>query len=214
MDASLMNDPYQTLGVERGADEDQIRAAYRQQAKATHPDTGGSTEEFIRGQKAFELLNDPVRRKVFDETGYDLQLADAMDLQGMLVIETLVNDIVLDSREPGSFDPVAGMRAKLLDDIIKARFHIHEMEGHRARIDDHRLRLKKSTGNDILGYMLRARAEAISGVIGDAEKKIAATERALEMLDGYVYAINEVVDDSVAASAAMQALSAELGKDG
>lgn len=117
-----MIDPYVLLGVERDADEAAIKSAYRKVAKAAHPDSGGDAEQFARLQTAYELLKDPVRRKVFDDTGYDPQLADAKDLKGLLMLETLVNEFILDEREPGSFDPVAAMRRKLTDDILKSRF--------------------------------------------------------------------------------------------
>ncbi|MGV8935578.1 MAG: J domain-containing protein [Allorhizobium sp.] len=185
-----MIDPYETLGVERDADDERIKTAYRRVSKTTHPDTGGSAEDFLLGQQALELLLDPVRRKFFDETGYDLQLADPADLQGLLVIEKLVNDIVLDDREPGTFDPIAGMRDKLADEIGKARFQIREMEGHLARIQNHLDRLGKHPGRDVLGYMLRNRMQAIAGLVTDAAARIEATEHAHAMLNAYSYAVN------------------------
>jgi curved DNA-binding protein CbpA len=39
-------DPYETLGIDRGADEQAIKAAYRKVVKAAHPDSGGDTEAF------------------------------------------------------------------------------------------------------------------------------------------------------------------------
>ena len=48
--------PYQVLGIQPGADEEAIKAAYRQKAKETHPDHGGSAEAFQRVQEAYESL--------------------------------------------------------------------------------------------------------------------------------------------------------------
>ena len=122
---------------------------------------------------------------------HDPELADPADLQGLMVIEKLVNDIVLDEREPGSFDPLARMRAKLAEDIRKARFHIREMEGHSARIERHIQRLQMQPGTDVLGYMLRARIAAIAKVIDEAGRQIAASTRASDMLEGYSYVLDE-----------------------
>ncbi|MDE1993290.1 MAG: J domain-containing protein, partial [Rhizobiaceae bacterium] len=102
-----MTDPYEILGIGRDASEEQIKAAYRKKAKTAHPDSGGDVEAFGRLQKAYELLLDPVRRKVFDDTGYDVELTDAVDLQALVAIEKLITEMVLDEREPGTFDPVA-----------------------------------------------------------------------------------------------------------
>ncbi|MCX8999805.1 DnaJ domain-containing protein [Rhizobiaceae bacterium BDR2-2] len=178
------------LGVERDADEQAVKLAYRKAAKAAHPDSGGDAEQFARLQAAFDLLKDPVRRRVYDDTGYDPQLADAKDLKGLMMIETLVNDFILDEREPGSFDPVAAMRRKLSDDILKSRFHILELERHRARVRKHLDRIGRKPETDVLGSMLRARSQSIADAIRQAETQIEAIEQAYTMLEGYSYELD------------------------
>jgi len=214
-------DPYVLLGVERDADEAAVKSAYRKVAKAAHPDSGGDADQFARLQTAYELLKDPVRRKVFDDTGYDPQLADAKDLKGLLMLETrrkvfddtgydpqladakdlkgllmletLVNEFILDEREPGSFDPVAAMRRKLTDDILKSRFHILELERHRTRVRKHMDRLGRKPETDVLSSMLRARSQSIAEAIRNAEAQIEAIEQAYTMLEGYSYELETMV---------------------
>ena len=185
-----MIDPYEVLGVSREADGTAIKSAYRKRAKTAHPDTGGDVNLFSRLTMSFELLNDPIRRKVYDETGYDPELADTKDLQGLVILETLVNEMILDEREPGSFDPVAAMRRKLTDKVVNARFHILEMERHRARIRNHLDRMARKPGTDVLGRMLRARCQTISDAITRSETEIVNIEQAYGMLDGYAYEID------------------------
>ncbi|MFB6210073.1 MAG: J domain-containing protein [Halobacteriales archaeon] len=49
----------EVLGVDRGADEETIRRAYREKVKDVHPDTeSGSKEEFQRVQAAYERLTE------------------------------------------------------------------------------------------------------------------------------------------------------------
>lgn len=62
-------DFYQILEISRSANGDQIRAAYRRMAKRYHPDSAGTadTEAFRRAQDAYETLNDPSRRRAYDE---------------------------------------------------------------------------------------------------------------------------------------------------
>ncbi|OCP18831.1 molecular chaperone DnaJ [Ensifer sp. LC54] len=182
-----MIDPYEMLGVDRDANDQAIRTAYRKAAKAAHPDSGGDAEQFARLQAVYDLLKDPVRRKVFDDTGYDPQLAEPRDLKGLMMLETLVNDFILDEREPGSFDPVAAMRRKLSDDIVKSRFHILELERHRARVRKHLDRLGRRPETDVLGSMLRARSRSIAEAIKTTEEQIKTIEQAYEMLEGYSY---------------------------
>jgi len=192
-----MIDPYETLGVESDADNAAIKLAYRKQAKTSHPDTGGDTDAFARLTTCYELLIDPIRRKVYDDTGYDPVLADSKDLEGVLLLETLMNEIILDEREPGSFDPVAAMRRKLTDQIVSARFHILEMERHRGRIRNHLDRIGRRPETDVLGRMFRSRTETIAEAITKSEAQIEAIERAYTMLEGYSYEMMpEVVKDA------------------
>jgi curved DNA-binding protein CbpA len=184
--------PYVMLGIERDADGEAVKTAYRKIAKSAHPDSGGDAEQFGRLQACYDLLKDPVRRKVYDDTGYDPQLADVRDLEGVVVLETLINDFILDEREPGSFDPVAAMRRKLSDDIVKSRFHILELERHRSRVRKHLDRLGRRPQADILGAMLRTRSQSIAEAIRKAEGQIETIEHAYAMLEGYSYEVEFV----------------------
>ena len=60
---------YDTLGVARGADSEEIKKAYKGLARKHHPDKGGDAEEFKRIQKAYEILSDDGRRAMYDATG-------------------------------------------------------------------------------------------------------------------------------------------------
>jgi curved DNA-binding protein CbpA len=180
-------EPYDLLGISRNADDAAIKAAYRRLAKTTHPDSGGDADSFAHLKCAYELLKDPVRRKVFDETGYDPQLAEVKDLEGLLILEKVINDMVLDEREPGSFDPVAMMRRRLTDEVVQARFHVFELERHRGRIRNHLDRISNKPMADVLGSMLRTRVSSITDAIDKASKHVIAIERAYEMLEGYGY---------------------------
>jgi len=66
----LARDPYQELGVSRGASADEIRKAFRKLAKANHPDTNPDNKEaeerFKRVSGAFDILGDAAKKKKFD----------------------------------------------------------------------------------------------------------------------------------------------------
>ncbi|WP_435116000.1 ferredoxin Fer [Halolamina sp. C58] len=49
-------DPFDVLGVETDADESDVSRAYRERVKETHPDQGGSREEFMRVQQAYAAV--------------------------------------------------------------------------------------------------------------------------------------------------------------
>lgn len=51
-----MRDPYEILGVARGASLEEIRAAYRRACKSRHPDLGGSHEAMVELNAAYEFV--------------------------------------------------------------------------------------------------------------------------------------------------------------
>ena len=60
---------YDALGVEAGASADEIKAAYWRRAKKSHPDAGGSAQEFGDVKLAHAVLSDPERRARYDRAG-------------------------------------------------------------------------------------------------------------------------------------------------
>ncbi len=71
----MPRDPYEILGVDRGASEAEIKKAFRGLARKLHPDVNGSDpqaeEKFKEAAEAYEILSDPERRRTFDAFGYD-----------------------------------------------------------------------------------------------------------------------------------------------
>src|SRR5438477_5239363 len=67
-------DYYDLLGVQRGADEAAIKAAYRRLAKECHPDrhNGCAQQEarFKAVSEAYEVLKDPQKRAAYDRFGH------------------------------------------------------------------------------------------------------------------------------------------------
>lgn len=71
-----MKNYYLILGVKRDATPEEIRTAYRQQAKELHPDYyGQDSGPFIDLQEAYAILSDPARRRAYDDT-YRLETAE------------------------------------------------------------------------------------------------------------------------------------------
>ncbi|HSV39651.1 MAG TPA: molecular chaperone DnaJ [Nocardioidaceae bacterium] len=68
----MSQDPYATLGVSRDADADTIKKAYRKLARQLHPDVNPdpeTQERFKDVTRAYEVLSDPEKRRVYDLGG-------------------------------------------------------------------------------------------------------------------------------------------------
>lgn len=67
-------DYYETLGVNKSADKEAIKRAYRKLAKKYHPDTNAGNphaeEMFKDVTEAYNVLSDEKKRKLYDEFGF------------------------------------------------------------------------------------------------------------------------------------------------
>jgi curved DNA-binding protein len=66
-------DYYKILGVDRNADQKEIRKAYRRLARQYHPDVNpgdrSAQEKFKEINEAYEVLSDPEKRQKYDQLG-------------------------------------------------------------------------------------------------------------------------------------------------
>src|ERR1043165_9794886 len=72
--ATPKHEYYETLGVPRKADTEEIRKAYRKLARKYHPDLNpgdkSSEDRFKSVQEAYDILSDPKKRQMYDQFGF------------------------------------------------------------------------------------------------------------------------------------------------
>src|SRR3954447_15272175 len=72
-----MRDPYEVLGVQKGASAAAIKSAYRKLAKKHHPDANKndpkSAARFAEVNSANEIIGDETKRKQFDRGEIDAE---------------------------------------------------------------------------------------------------------------------------------------------
>src|SRR5580700_2268738 len=70
----MAQDFYQTLGVGRDADTEEIRKAYRKLARKHHPDLNpgdkAAEDRFKKVQEAYDVLSDPKKKQMYDQYGF------------------------------------------------------------------------------------------------------------------------------------------------
>jgi molecular chaperone DnaJ len=69
----LVRDPYEVLGVDRSATQDELKSAFRRLAAQHHPDRNpgdeGAHVRFKELNAAYQILSDPQKRAAFDRYG-------------------------------------------------------------------------------------------------------------------------------------------------
>ena len=111
-----MKDPYETLGVQRTADEGAIRAAYRKLAKKHHPDVNPGKPEsaarFGEISSAHELLSDKDKRARFDRGEID---AEGREVQQQ-------RQYYRDAQGQERYDPAGGFSQEDLESFFAQQF--------------------------------------------------------------------------------------------
>jgi len=103
----MPRDYYIVLGINRGADAQKIKKAYRTVAKKYHPDLAHSPESrdrFLEVKEAYEILGNEKKRKRYDEE---------LEKQGSLLRITKVPDII--ERRASIFDEMDAFRSSVDD---------------------------------------------------------------------------------------------------
>lgn len=65
----MSKDYYQILGVDKSANQDEVKSAFRKKAHEHHPDKGGDEEKFKEINEAYQILGNEQKRKQYDQFG-------------------------------------------------------------------------------------------------------------------------------------------------
>jgi curved DNA-binding protein CbpA len=185
-------DPYKTLGVDKDASADEIKAAFRKRAKAAHPDKGGSAEAFAAVKSAHLVLSDPARRAKYDETGEMDELgpeahpdADALALIG----GTLAQIIDTDGKDPLTInliqvitDHFEKLIKECVDEIAKRKRAVLRAEKMAARF-----KLRKGHGDNIMARAINWKRRDDEHLLVKLLRRHKAIVRAREIVREYEF---------------------------
>jgi hypothetical protein len=154
-----MRDPYDILGVSRGATFDEVKAAYRRACKTKHPDLGGSHEAFIELQSAYEqilrdLKHGYQQRRQKAPRGDHAHARESADAQRDRRAEQMYRDI---EEELEELRRAAESAAKRHDEALRARRTEAWEAGHAGT-------WAKLTWQDIAGFFSSIARSGLKGL--------------------------------------------------
>ena len=188
----MSENPYEVLGVEPDASEEEITAAYKAKAKEAHPDGGGSTEEFNRIKQASLVLLNPAKRHKFDRTGsVDENKPDNVQTTAM---EKIANFMI------NSINATLNNRLNLAEiDLVKAAsdFFGQSVQEHNNQITQIERqieqfnkvlkRLKSKKEKDVIKPMLQHHTAGLKGLIEANHLEVKIFKAAIEILKDYEF---------------------------
>lgn len=185
-------DPYETLGLKKEASKDDVRKAYRRRARSTHPDAGGSREEFDRVTRAHLLLTDDSRRARYDSTGDATEAepdnAEAAAIQVIVaLIDTHIQKLIAHGQNVNLGDPQVLACHLVTEQIQKIRGDMGKYNSlHTGLMRAARMKRRKK-GPALLIKALQHRANEIKAESAKVEKALKSHTDALAMLQEYQF---------------------------
>lgn len=175
---------YEILGVNKNATAEEIKAAYRDKAKQTHPDKeNGNKEKFALVNQANQILSNPEKREYYDATGND-KVDDFSNLLAAYISECFTK-----------YFQQEDFKKSNLVDFIKNTI-ISEIELLKENLENNSLLENKFTAilkritakkeNFVLG-IINAHINKCQELSEAAKKQIDFLEKALLAIDNYSY---------------------------
>jgi len=117
---TIKRDYYEVLGVNRNADDNELKAHYRKLALKFHPDRNPGNKEaeekFKEASEAYDVLRDPQKRNIYDQFGH--QGLEGSGFPDLVVLKTffLVSEesLRIFSDSAVAVDPEPGLKRELI----------------------------------------------------------------------------------------------------
>lgn len=173
---------YELLGVDRDADADTIKAAWRRKASAAHPDRKGGSEAAMQAvQEAYDCLSDPEKRAAYD-AGEAVLSEAAAQAAAADVLRGMFSDCIGN----GSFHVPTTIALRLDRDLRMLKANLTEMPKARQTLLRWRDRVQRTTdGENIFDAVLADKLREVDEAIHQTTMHIDWNRRAAAMLAEY-----------------------------
>lgn len=187
--------PYEILGLNKDCTLEQIKTAYKMEAKKHHPDVGGDPKKFALVKTSYDTLKDRKKRQDYDDYGVidDAAVQDKDEVAAaklrQIFLTVLKQGVVEDL---GSLDMIAHMRSEILklmnpleSSLTQARYNKGKTQTA-LKIVEKRLKRKSQKPNFLLD-MLRYGITESDQQIFQINKELKIHEDMLDMLEDFSY---------------------------
>lgn len=184
---------YKILGVKKGASRDEIRAAYRNKAKESHPDKGGDDKKFMEFAKAYKILVNSDSRDRYDETGA-VEDVNVINRKANAMVSSIFENIIDEVGEEGALKidivrKIGNVLTKTLAGIVA---EITAGVSRKKAVEEIAKRIKHKDKNNLLSVSIRNRLDNQVNHLNILKERKEITKTAKDIFKGYVFKFDTV----------------------
>ena len=176
---------YEILGVPAGATPQDIKKAYRKKVQSAHPDReGGSSEEFDKIQKAYDVLSNPSARDRYDKTGETGEGEKSVDHFAEQNLIKMFGEVINDEKFNGNIlqlvrKEVQSTQATINSNREQTRERLSRMRKQLGRI--------RSRGSiNLFENLIRESIASLEKDLVNLDQAAQVSGRIIEMLNEYI----------------------------
>lgn len=197
-----MTNLYDVLEVEKTADKAEIRRAYRNKAKAAHPDNQetGNAKTFALVKLAHDVLTDEQRRAQYDQTGeYGEKNPDSTFSDVVNMISNALDEVLSDIAKQSGIEYITAhnliprMKASIVkykESVQENLENLHRIQKVFKSLETRFKRRFKSEQPNVMEAMIAARLAGCREQIQTKENHRKHADEALAMLSEYEFEID------------------------
>lgn len=177
-------DPYEELGVPKGADRETVSKAYKRRARKLHPDRNkdpNAGEAMARCNLARDILIDPVRRARFDSTGNAGNALDP-DQEAIKMVMLGMHTYLMDGKRRNI--PKAVQR-QLVEALGKGKAMRGDFRRERKRLEEIRGDVETDDPHNLFDKLVESALEQLDAKDKALAHDITVIERAIEIVKLY-----------------------------
>lgn len=186
--------PYETLNVSKDATLEEIKSAYKKQAKKHHPDAGGDKEKFSEVSSAYALLSNPEKRAYYDEHGIEEEAQNSPRQMACAFLTQLFEGMIdAHGERIIKVDVIGELRRKSNSNLQAAEKEINNLEEeiakHERCMDQLKKRFSKKNGGNSNMFMLfmEGRSRSANIAIKNLKTQYEIFKEAENILDEYEF---------------------------
>lgn len=183
---------YDSLDLDKSADQAAVKRAYRRKAKKAHPDAGGSAEAFADLTRAYLVLSDPIKRSRYDHDGTiddsptQDPLADAKQLVAQFFLN-VVTGAEANRADLFAIDLIQACRDALNNDIKQMRAQQAKFKAQQALWEKLSARTRHKDPESFVHRALKHHAQGCARNVEEGDRQVRMREQALDLLKDYSF---------------------------